>query len=140
MAQPGSPQKGIRIGELAARTGVHVETIRYYQSLGLLPVPRREHGRIRRYGPEDVKRVRFVKRAQGLGFSLAEIAALLELADGRHCPETRALAERKLATVEQKIAGLASIRKALKGLVAKCSEGGRGQGCPIIDALAEDAA
>lgn len=131
-------KKGIRISELASMAGVHVETIRYYQGIGLLPQPDREHGRIRRYGADDLKRVRFIKRAQALGFSLDEVALLLGLSVGEHCAETKALAEKKLAMVEGKIADLAAIQKALKGLVTECSKGSGSSGCPIIDALAED--
>jgi len=138
MLKRATVEKGIRISELARETGVHVETIRYYQAIGLLHRPRREHGRIRRYGADDLKRVRFIKRAQALGFSLEEIALLLGLSDGEHCAETKTLAEKKLAMVEKKIDDLAAIQKALQGLVTKCSKGSRGSGCPIIDALAED--
>jgi len=129
-------EKGIRISELAAKSGVHVETIRYYQGIGLLPRPGRKHGRIRRYGSGDLKRVRFIKRAQALGFSLEEIALLLGLSDGNHCAETKALAETKLAMVEGKISDLAAIRNVLAGLVNECARGSRNSGCPIIDALA----
>jgi len=131
-------KKSIRISELADRAGVHVETIRYYQGIGLLPRPNRDHGRIRRYGADDLNRLRFIKRAQALGFSLDEVALLLGLSVGEHCAETKALAEKKLAMVEGKIADLAAIQKALRGLVTKCSKGSRSSGCPIIDALAED--
>jgi MerR family mercuric resistance operon transcriptional regulator len=123
---------------LANQAGVHVETIRYYQGIGLLPRPRRELGRIRRYDSDDLKRLRFIKRAQALGFSLEEIALLLGLSEGDHCAETQALAEKKLAMVEGKINDLAAIQKALKGLVAECSRGSRKAGCPIIDALAAE--
>ena len=133
-------EKGIRISELARAAGVHVETIRYYQGIGLLPRPDRERGRIRRYGAQDLKRVRFIKRAQALGFSLEEIALLLGLSHGEHCAETKTLAEKKLAMVEEKMNDLAAIRKALGGLVERCSKGGAGRGCPIIDALAKDPA
>ncbi len=128
-------EKGIRISELARKAGVHVETIRYYQGIGLLPRPRREQGAIRRYGADDLKRVRFIKRAQALGFSLEEIALLLGLSDGDHCAETKALAETKLAMVEEKISDLAAIRNVLAGLVSECAKGSRKSGCPIIDAL-----
>ena len=138
MLKRATVEKGIRISELARETGVHVETIRYYQAIGLLHRPHREHGRIRRYAADDLKRVRFIKRAQALGFSLEEIALLLGLSDGEHCAETKTLAEKKLAMVEKKIDDLAAIQKALQGLVTKCSKGSRGSGCPIIDALAED--
>jgi len=131
-------EKGIRISELAKEAGVHVETIRYYQGIGLLPRPRQEHGRIRRYVADDLKRVRFIKRAQALGFSLDEIALLLGLSDGKHCAETKGLAEKKLAMVEQKKNDLAAIQKALKGLITECSRGSRRFGCPIIDALAAE--
>ncbi|MBI2510156.1 MAG: MerR family DNA-binding protein, partial [Betaproteobacteria bacterium] len=121
MLRQATDKKGFRISELANEAGVHVETIRYYQGIGLLPRPDRAHGRIRRYGADDLKRVRFIKRAQALGFSLEEIALLLGLSDGKHCAETQALAEKKLAMVEGKISDLAVIEKALKGLITECS-------------------
>jgi MerR family mercuric resistance operon transcriptional regulator len=129
---------GITVGQLARAAAVNVETVRYYQRIGLLPMPRRDYGSIRRYLADDLKRIRFIKRAQKLGFSLDEVALLLGLSDGRHCAETKALAETRLAVVEEKIADLEAIRQALKGLVAKCSRGSRGCGCPVIDALIED--
>ena len=128
----------ITIGQLAQTAGVNVETIRYYQRIGLLPLPKRDYGSIRRYSADDLKRVRFIRGAQALGFSLDEIALLLGLSDGKHCSETQALAERKLKMVNKKIADLAAIQKSLKGLVTKCSKGSRGCGCPIIDALVAD--
>lgn len=139
MSKPAIPGIGVTVGQLAKTAGVNVETIRYYQRIGLLPLPKRDHGSIRRYSTDDLKCVRFVKRAQTLGFSLDEVALLLGLADGRHCAETKALAEKKLALVEAKISNLAAMRASLKGLVGKCTEGSRGCGCPIIDALADDA-
>lgn len=129
---------GITIGRLAQAAEVNVETIRYYQRIGLLPLPSRDYGNIRRYVADDLKRVRFIKRAQALGFSLDEVALLLGLSDGKHCAETKALAEKKLTVVEEKMNDLAAIQKALQGLVTKCLKGSRGCGCPIIDALAED--
>jgi len=131
-------KKSLRISELAHTAGVHVETIRYYQGIGLLPRPDRAHGRIRRYGADDLKRVRFIKRAQALGFSLEEISLLLGLSVGEHCAETQALAEKKLAMVEGKINDLTAIENALKGLVTECSKGSRKSGCPIIEALAAE--
>ena len=129
---------GITVGQLARAAAVNVETVRYYQRIGLLSLPDRDYGSIRRYLADDLKRIRFIKRAQKLGFSLDEVALLLGLSDGRHCAQTKALAEKKLAVVKEKIADLAAIQKALKGLVTKCSKGSRGCGCPIIDALIED--
>ncbi|OGA50321.1 MAG: MerR family transcriptional regulator [Betaproteobacteria bacterium RIFCSPLOWO2_12_FULL_63_13] len=129
---------GIKVGQLARAAAVNVETVRYYQRIGLLPLPSRDYGSIRRYSVDDLKRVRFIKRAQKLGFSLDDVAVLLGLSDGKHCAETKALAETRLAVVEEKIADLAAIQEALKGLVAKCSKGSRSRGCPVIDALIED--
>jgi len=129
---------GITVGQLARAAAVNVETVRYYQRIGLLPMPRRDYGSIRRYLADDLKRIRFIKRAQKLGFSLDEVALLLGLSDGRHCAETKALAQTRLAVVEEKITDLVAIQQALKGLVAKCSKGSRGCGCAVIDALIED--
>ena len=131
-------KSGITVGQLARAAAVNVETVRYYQRIGLLSLPGRDYGSIRRYLADDLKRIRFIKRAQKLGFSLDEVALLLGLSDGRHCAQTRVLAEKKLTVVEEKIADLEAIQKALKGLVAKCSKGSRGCGCPIIDVLIED--
>ena len=131
-------EKGVTVGQLARAAAVNVETVRYYQRIGLLPMPRRDYGSIRRYLPDDLKRIRFIKRAQNLGFSLDEVAVLLGLSDGRHCKETKALAQKRLTVVEEKIADLEAIQKALKGLVAKCAQGSRGCGCPVIDALTEE--
>ena len=129
---------GITIGQLAQAAGVNVESIRYYQRIGLLCLRTRDFGSIRRYLPDDLKRIRFIKRAQALGFSLDEVALLLGLSDGKHCAETKVLAEKKLHMVEAKMEDLAAIAKALKDLVSRCSKGSRGCGCPIIDALIED--
>jgi len=129
---------GVTVGQLARAAAVNVETVRYYQRIGLLSLPNRDYGSIRRYWAEDLKRLRFIKRAQKLGFSLDEVALLLGLSDGRHCAQTKVLAETRLAVVEEKISDLAAIRKALKALVAKCSNGSRGCGCPVIDALIEE--
>src|SRR3972149_5870582 len=104
---------GITVGQLARAAAVNVETVRYYQRIGLLPLPSRDYGSIRRDSGDDLKRVRFIKRAQKLGFSLDDVAVLLGLSDGKHCAETKALAETRLAVVEEKIADLAAIREAL---------------------------
>jgi len=138
MLKSATSRSGITVGRLAETAGVNVETIRYYQRIGLLPLPKRNYGRIRRYSADDLMRVRFIRRSQALGFSLDEVALLLGLSDGKHCAETKALAQRKLAMVEEKIADLAAIQRALKGLVTQCAKGSRGCGCPIIDALVKD--
>ena len=129
---------GMKIGRLAEETHVHLETIRYYQRLGLMPRPAREYGSVRRYGKEAVGRLRFIKRAQGLGFSLDEVRLLLELSAGEHCTETRTLAEQKLHLVEEKISELHAIRSALVKLVSACGTGARGSGCPIIESLSRN--
>lgn len=123
------------IGSLARASNINVESIRYYHRIGLLPAPQRMHGHIRRYTEDSLKRVRFIKRAQRLGFSLDEIRLLLSLADDQHCAETRELAERKLAIVGQKMADLAAIQTTLKTLIATCVATSGGCGCPIIDSL-----
>ena len=129
---------GIKIGTLAAKTGVHFETIRYYQRLGLMPTPRRNHGSVRRYGEEAARRLRFIKRAQGLGFSLNEVKLLLDLSVGEHCVETRRFAEEKKLLVDAKIAGLRAIQLALEKMIRACKTGGRGLGCPIIQSLSQE--
>jgi MerR family mercuric resistance operon transcriptional regulator len=126
---------GRTIGGLAKAAGVSVETVRYYQRIGLVPEPPRARGTIRRYAPKTLARLRFIRRAQGLGFTLDEVAALLALSDGEHCAETRALGEKKLALVQRKLDELAAIRAALDDLVTQCAQGSRGKGCPLIDAL-----
>lgn len=119
-----TPSNGeMTIGRLAQETGVHLETIRYYQRLGLMPTPGRPRGSVRRYSSDAVERLRFIKRAQGLGFSLDEIKLLLDLAVGEHCAETRTLAERKLRIVEEKITELRRIEAALRKLIRACGTG-----------------
>ena len=126
---------GITIGRLAEASGVHVETIRYYQRLGLMPTPGRQRNSVRRYGEDSVRRLRFIKRAQALGFSLDEVKLLLALSHGEHCAETRALAQQKKQLVGTKIADLRSIEAALGKLIRACGSGRTGRGCPIIDSL-----
>lgn len=126
----------LTIGRLAAAAGVNVETIRYYQRRGLLDEPDKPLGGYRRYPADTAKRVRFIKRAQALGFTLEEIAVLLRLDQARACAETRALAARKLALIERKLTDLAAMRDALAGLVRECDTGGGRGACPIIHVLA----
>ncbi len=123
------------IGDLARAAGVNVETVRFYHRLGILPEPPRARGTIRRYPADALRRLQFIKRAQRLGFTLDEVKTLLALSEGRYCAETRALAERKLAIVDEKLADLNALHEALTGLIAACRRGGRGRGCPLIDAL-----
>ena len=130
-------QAQLTIGALALAAEVSVETIRFYQRKGLLREPGRPHGGIRRYGDADVARVRFVKAAQRLGFSLEEVAGLLTLDDGAHCNEARLLAEHKLANVREKLADLNRIEAALARAVHECSVSRGRVSCPLIAALQE---
>lgn len=125
----------LTIGQLAKAAAVNVETIRYYQRRGLLEEPPRPLGGQRHYSAEQIKRVRFIKRAQALGFTLSEIGTLLALDAARVCHDTRALATHKLASIEQKIADLAIMQRVLNDLVRQCDSGDGGAECPIIDAL-----
>ena len=127
---------GLTIGKVARAAGVHIETIRYYQRMGLVAEPRRPPGGVRRYSDEAVARLRFIKRAQELGFTLAEIRRLLALGDPQSCGKARALAAEKLALVRSRVADLERMRGVLEALIARC-EAGRGKvACPIIETLA----
>lgn len=136
----GQIPESLTIGVFAKAAGVNVETIRFYQRKGLLAEPERPHGSIRRYGMRDVARVRFVKTAQGLGFSLDEIAELLRLDDGTHCREASTLAERKLADVRAKVADLARMERVLSDLVGACHARRGNISCPLIATLQKETA
>lgn len=127
--------ENLTIGVFAKAAGVNVETIRFYQRKGLLPEPDKPYGRIRRYGEVDVTRVRFVKSAQRLGFSLDEIAELLRLDDGTQCDEASRLAEHKLKDVRQKLADLARMEAVLAALVCACRARKGNVSCPLIASL-----
>ena len=124
------------IGELAKAAEVNVETVRYYHRRGLLPAPERPVGGIRRYPPEALSRLRFVRRSQALGFSLDDIQALLSLDDGRSCSSARAIGEHKLADIRQRLHDLRTLEKALKVLVDRCGSAKGRVNCPLIEALA----
>ena len=126
----------LTIGRLARAAGVHVETIRYYQRRGLIVEPRRPSGGVRRYGPEAQARLRFVRRAQDLGFTLEEVKALLMLGETPNCRGARTLAAAKLQLVESRIDDLVRMRQALRSLIRQCGSGGK-RSCPIIENLAD---
>lgn len=128
------------IGVFAKAAGVNVETIRFYQRKGLLAQPDKPQGSIRRYGEADVTRIRFVKSAQRLGFSLDEIAGLLKLDDGAHCDEASHLAEHKLEDVREKMADLARLEAVLSALVGACHARKENVSCPLITSLQENRA
>jgi MerR family mercuric resistance operon transcriptional regulator len=120
----------LTIGRLAAAGGVGVETIRFYQRKGLLDTPTREGG-IRRYGSDDVRRLRFIRQAQAAGFTLGEIAELLELDASNDRPRARELAGARVKALDRKIAELKRARDALQRLAKQCGEGTSGA-CPIL--------
>lgn len=128
----------LRIGRVAKLAGVNVETIRYYQRRGLLAEPDKPHMGYRRYPLDIMKHIRFIKRAQALGFALEEIAELLRLEEAGACAETRALAAHKMQLIDRKLEDLTSIRKALAGLVQQCDRKQPVKGCPIIQVLEQD--
>lgn len=125
----------LTIGRMAAETGVGIEAIRYYQRRGLLSEPKRTDGRIRRYGSLEIERLRFIKAAQKIGFSLDEIGSLLRLDDGSECAQARMLASHKLEEVRSRLDSLARLERVLSELVGRC-ESSRGRvACPLIAAL-----
>jgi len=131
----------LTIGKLANAADVGIDTVRFYERAGLLNKPRRTASGYRLYAASDVARLRFIRRAKALGFSLEEIAELLRLNDGGgRRGAVRALAGRRLAEIEQKLAELSRMRDTLRHLISQCSGEGPLAGCPIIDAVLEGAA
>jgi Hg(II)-responsive transcriptional regulator len=130
----------LKIGEVAARASVNVQTLRYYERRGLLPRPPRSESNYRLYSDDTVRRVRFVKRAQELGFSLGEIRGLLDLRVGPRatCADVRRRTQAKIAEIEEKIWTLRSMKRVLDSLAATCSGRGPVAECPILDSLDEE--
>lgn len=129
------PSATFTIGALAEAAGINLETIRFYQRRGLMPEPARPQGGIRRYGEPDLARVRFIKSAQRLGFSLDEVVELLKLEDGSHCGQARVQGEQKLAEVRARLADLQRIEQALSELVERCHSARGRVCCPLIASL-----
>lgn len=127
----------LTIGKLATRGSVNVQTIRYYERSGLLPKPSRSSSGYRLYADDAVGRLRFIKQAQALGFSLDEIRELLSLRmrPGTTCGDIRQRARRKIAAVDRKIEDLQHIKGALTKLAAACRGSGPSSDCPILEAL-----
>ena len=123
------------IAWLAREAGVNVETIRFYQRKQLLDEPQRPLGGVRHYTIEDIARVRFIKSAQRIGFTLTEIAVLLQLEDGTHCREAQTIALHKLEDVQSRIVELQRMAAALQGLVRACGSAKGKIKCPLIAAL-----
>jgi MerR family mercuric resistance operon transcriptional regulator len=123
------------IGELSRRTGCNIETIRYYEKIGMIDAPLRTGGRQRIYQSHHVKKLSFVLRARGLGFTLNDVRALLALEErGQSCSEVKVVAGRHLEDVRSKIADLRAMESALEILEARCGDGA-GEACPMIEAL-----
>ena len=130
----------MKIGEVAERGGVNLQTIRYYEREGLLPAPPRLASGYRLFTEDTVRRVRFIKRAQELGFTLAEIRDLLTLRvdQSRSSNEVRSIAEAKIADIDGKIESLAAMKRALTHLTDRCSGKGPASECPILESIDSD--
>lgn len=124
------------IGRVARAAGVNLQTVRYYQRRGLIERPPKPVSGYRHYPPATVDRIRFVKRAQALGFSLAEIGELLALGDGR-CADVRQVAERQRDLVACRIEELAAMRRTLDQLIERCCKGEEPGHCPLIESLSK---
>lgn len=132
------PTRAFTIRKLADAAGVGVEAVRYYQRRGLLHEPQRVAGGFREYSADDVQRLRFIKRAQELGFSLDDVAELVSLSAERDQVHVRELTRRRVAEIRERIGRLEAMASALEGLVSCCARAPRSQPCPIIAALATD--
>lgn len=130
----------LTIGKAAKQANVGIDTVRFYEREGLLPEAQRTHSGYRLYSVDDVDRLRFIRRAKTLGFTLGEIAELLNLNAGKgNRAGVKRLAEHRLADLDQKLRELTAIRNALATLVKRCSGQGSLKGCPIIEGvLAQD--
>ncbi len=126
------------IGQLAKRAGVAIDTVRYYERNDLLAPSGRLASGYRRYGDVELKRLRFIRRAKALGFSLTDIRGLLALSDERSVAKVKRAAEKKLVDIEQRIAELERIRDGLHTLIAACPGHGRAEACPILNALTQE--
>jgi len=133
-----SAQVSFGIGQLARRGGVGIDTVRYYERNGLLGPRLRLPSGYRRYGKLELSRLRFIRRAQSLGFALSEIKELLALSGQRDIGSVRKSASKKLAEVGNRIAALERVRAGLTTLIAACPGHGRAEDCPILNALAGD--
>jgi MerR family mercuric resistance operon transcriptional regulator len=129
---------GLTIGRVARGAGLAIDTVRYYEREGLIEKPARSAAGYRHYGPEVVARLRFIRQAKELGFTLSEIRELLALkvAPGKSCADVKARAEAKIADVEQRVAQLNRMKRLLVKLAVACSGRGPTSECPILDAMA----
>jgi MerR family mercuric resistance operon transcriptional regulator len=130
--------EGLSIGALSKRSDVNIETIRYYEKIGIMPKPGRTSGGYRIYGSDHLKRLGFVRRSRELGFSLDEVRGLLKLVDGERytCAEVKTITLSHLADVRRKIADLRRLELMLAEVAGKC-RGGKVPKCLVIDALSD---
>lgn len=126
------------IGQLAKRAGVAIDTVRYYERNNLLSPAGRLASGYRRYGEAEVNRLRFIRHAKALGFTLEDIRSLLSLSDERNVAKVKRAAEAKLTDIEQRIAELQRIRQGLQTLIMACPGHGRAEACPILNALTQE--
>lgn len=128
---------GLRIGDLAKATGTKVETVRYYERIGLMPPTERTGGNYRSYAPAHVGRLQFIRHARGLGFDIADIRSLLSLADEpeQDCSEVDRIASGHLDAVQAKIGRLEMLRNELIRMLGQC-RGGQVESCRIMEVLA----
>src|SRR6266705_3617574 len=142
LMRPDAPKAPARltIGTLSARTGGHIETIRYYERIGLMPLAARSDGGHRRYGEEHVKRLGFIRRSRELGFTLDQIRTLLRLVDGRRytCAQVKRITVEHLDEIHRKVEDLRKIERVLKDMAIQC-DGGAVPQCPVIATLFEQA-
>jgi MerR family copper efflux transcriptional regulator len=132
------PMEGLGIGQLAKRGGVGIDTVRYYERNGLLTPRTRLASGYRRYGPLELARLRFIRRAQALGFTLKEVKQLLALSAQRDVGRVKRSAQTKLLDVEARIAALVRMRDGLAKLIEACPGHGRAADCPILQALTDE--
>ncbi|MEO1017736.1 MAG: helix-turn-helix domain-containing protein [Pseudomonadota bacterium] len=138
MAGSITKKRGYPIGEMSRLTGVNIETIRYYERIGIMPEPDRSPGGNRQYDNEHLKRLFFIKRSRELGFSIEEIRALLAMVDSREysCADVNQMTVAHLSEVQSKIADLKKLESALEQMAAECSRGDIPE-CPIVETLFE---
>ena len=129
------PNNFFTIGALAKQAGVNIETIRYYQRRGLLDEPEKPLGGVRSYNDSHIRRIKFIKHGQTLGFSLSEMEELLSLEDSQQCRDAQAIALRKLAVIRERIASLQRMETTLNELIHCCAENPGSISCPIISSL-----
>ncbi len=127
----------LKTGQVATKAGVNIQTLRYYERRGLLKEPERRPSGYREYEPDAVRLVRFIKRAQELGFTLKEIEELLRLREDQRasCADVRAAAEAKIEDIDRKVESLRAMKRALGVLVNSCTRNGSTRECPILEAL-----